>query len=227
MAATPNVTREKERAAHYAVEHFVRDGMTVGLGTGSTAAFALRRMGELGLRGIRGVPTSEASAALAREVGIPLVSLNDVDRVDVTIDGADEISPALALIKGGGGALLREKLVAEASRQMVVIADSTKLVLQLGQFPLPVEVIPFSCKQIQAKLQALGIVSALREKNGVSFSTDEGNFILDCHCGVIANPGALAGLLKSMAGVVEHGLFIDQATTVVVASGEAVRELRR
>lgn len=219
--------REKEAAARYAVEHYVRDGMTLGLGTGSTAALALEYIGSGGYRDLRGVPTSEAAAALARSVGIPLVELTDVSHVDLTLDGADEVSPALALIKGGGGALLREKLVAEASRQMVVMADSSKLVPQLGRFPLPVEVIPFCWKQIHAKLQALRLSPVLREKSGVSVRTDEGNFLLDCHCGVIDNPGWLARELKAMAGVVEHGLFIRQATRVVLATASTVRVLDR
>jgi ribose 5-phosphate isomerase A len=218
---------EKERAARYAVAHYVRDGMTLGLGTGSTAAFALQAIGEKGFRDIRGVPTSESAAALARAAGIPLIELNDVNQVDLTIDGADEVSPALALIKGGGGALLREKLVAEASREMVVIADVSKLVPQLGAFPLPVEVIPFCYKQIQAKLQALGLSPVLREKNGVTARTDEGNLLLDCHTGFIPNPGALALQLKAITGIVEHGLFIRQATRVVVAQGDSIRVLER
>lgn len=220
--------REKEAAARYAVQHYVRDGMTLGLGTGSTAAFALKAIGEGGFRNIRGVPTSEAAAALARSAGIPLVELNDVEQVDLTLDGADEISPALTLIKGGGGALLREKLVAEASGEMVVMADSSKLVPQLGAFPLPIEVIPFSWRQIQAKLKALSLSPVLREKHGVRVRTDEGNVLIDCHCGVIPNPGWLAQELKSIAGVVEHGLFLRQASRVVLASAEgAIRVLER
>jgi len=219
--------REKEAAARYAVQHFVRDGMTLGLGTGSTAALALQAIGAAGFRHLRGVPTSEAAATLARSVGIPLVGLNDVDLVDLTIDGADEISPALALIKGGGGALLREKLVAEASREMVVIADSSKFVPQLGRFPLPVEVIPFCWRQIRAKLQALSLSPVLREKSGVTVRTDEGNYLLDCHSGPIPNPGWLAQTLKAMPGIVEHGLFIHQATHVILATGDQIQTHHR
>jgi ribose 5-phosphate isomerase A len=218
---------EKELAARYAVKQYVRDGMTLGLGTGSTAAFALAAMGQASFRDIRGVPTSEAAAALARQAGIPLIALNEVDQVDLTIDGADEISPALGLIKGGGGALLREKLVAEASREMVVIADASKLVSQLGRFPLPVEVIPFCWKQIEAKLQVLGLSPKLREKSGVTFTTDEGNYILDCHGGPIPNPGWLAAHLKAISGIVEHGLFLTQATRAIIAAGNSVRVIER
>lgn len=217
---------QKELAARHSLR-FIQDGMTLGLGTGSTAAIALRLIGAHGFRGIRGVPTSEASASLAREVGIPLVDLNDVDAIDLTIDGADEIAPGLALIKGGGGALLREKLVAQVSRQMIVISDSTKLVQRLGSFPLPVEVIPFNWKHIQAKLKALDLHPLRRLRSGEPFRTDQGNFILDCACGDIPNPGELAREIKAMGGVVDHGLFLGLATLALVADADgSVREIK-
>jgi ribose 5-phosphate isomerase A len=217
---------QKQDAARRSLE-YVRDGMTLGLGTGSTASIAVRLIGEAGFRGIRGVATSEATARLAREVGIPLVDLNDIERIDVTIDGADEIGPGLALIKGGGGALLREKLVAMASRKMVVIADASKLVPQLGSFPLPVEVIAFSWRNIQERLQAFSIHPVLRTRGGVPVQTDQGNLLLDCHCGAIPNPGLLAREIKAISGVVDHGLFLDLATVAVVAGADGVRTVDR
>ena len=219
MAA--DLQREKEFAARYSLR-FLKDGMTIGLGTGSTASIAIRLIAEHGFRDIRSVATSEASAKLAREVGIPLVELNDVSFVNVTIDGADEIAPGLALIKGGGGALLREKLVAEASRQMIVISDSTKLVERLGRFPLPVEVIPFIWKHIQAKFQAMDLHPNLRIRAGEAFLTDQGNYILDCHCGDIPNAGWLAREIKAIGGVVDHGLFLGLATLALVANADGV-----
>ena len=223
MAA--DLQREKEFAALHSLR-FLRDGMTIGLGTGSTASIAISLIAGQGFRHIRGVPTSEASAAQARSLGIPLVELNDVASIDVTIDGADEIAPGLALIKGGGGALLREKLVAEASRQMIVISDSTKLVARLGRFPLPVEVIPFNWKHIQAKFQAMDLRPVLRLRAGEAFRTDQGNYILDCHCGDIPNAGWLAREIKATGGVVDHGLFLGLATLALVANADGlVREI--
>lgn len=212
---------EKELAARRALD-FVRDGMTVGLGTGSTASLFVRALGERRLPGLRGVATSEATAALAREVGIPLVDLNDVATIDVTVDGADEIAPGLELIKGGGGALLREKLVARASREYVIIADASKEVAQLGRFPLPVEVIPFSWRHVERELAAMG----LEPRRRGDLSTDQGNMILDLHFGMIPNPGWLAATLKAMPGVVEHGLFLGMATVAIVAQGDHTRVRR-
>ena len=208
---------------------FVEDGQVVGLGSGSTAAYAVQLLGErvrTGLK-IRGVPTSVQTQQLAEELKIPLLALNDVQEIDVTIDGADEIDPELRLIKGGGGALLREKVVASASRKMVVIADSSKQVSRLGRFPLPVEVIAFAENVIRKKIAALGAAVKLRQyPHGNPFTTDEGHHILDCSFGEIADPPALAHELKTMPGLVEHGLFIGLATIALIGKGDQVVEMK-
>jgi ribose 5-phosphate isomerase A len=220
---------EKAAAARASLR-FVQDGNIVGLGTGSTAARAVRFLGErvhAGLN-IRGIPTSVKTQELAASLGIPLTTLDDFQQIDVDIDGADEFDPQLHLIKGGGGALLREKIIASASRQVVIIADSSKQVAVLGKFPLPVEVIPFAQRLVAKKIGALGATVKLRQDaKGNPFLSDEGHHILDCSFGKIPDPPVLARQLSDMPGVVEHGLFIDLATVVLVAKGENVTELRR
>ena len=210
---------EKAAAARKSLE-YVKDGMVVGLGSGSTATFAIQFLGELvrdGLK-IRGIPTSRASGELARSLNIPLTSFDEVDHTDVTIDGADEVAPGLALIKGGGGALLHEKIVAAASHRLVIVADEHKLVQRLGRFPLPVEVIPFAAGSVRRKLEALGANPVLRTgHDGSPFITDEGNYIFDCHYGEILDPPAVAQSLKSITGLVEHGLFLGLASVAIVA----------
>ncbi len=220
---------EKKAAARRAVE-FVRDGQVVGLGTGSTASLAIRFLAERVNAGLDvvGIPTSVRSASLATELGIRLTTFDEHPEIDVTIDGADEIDPALHLIKGGGGAMLREKIVAFASRQVIIVADSTKLVPVLGKFPLPVEVINFAQAVVARRLIALGADITLRQgPDGNPYLTDESHHILDCHFGTIPDPGGLARKLDEIPGVVEHGLFIDLASVVLVASGSEVREIRR
>jgi ribose 5-phosphate isomerase A len=215
---------------------FVEDGMRVGLGTGSTAAWMVRCLGELvredGLR-IRGVPTSARTAELARDVGIDVVSLDEAKWLDVTIDGADEVDGDLNLIKGGGGALLQEKIVATASDQMIVIADAGKEVDHLGAFPLPVEVIPFGwqttralIKELLESLDVLGRDASLRMNGDHPFVTDEGNYILDLHLGRIGNPHQMASVLNQMPGVVENGLFMDICDIVIVGHGSGRVETR-
>src|SRR5436853_979359 len=203
--------QEKVLAARASMQ-FVEDGQVVGLGSGSTAAYAVQLLGErvrAGLK-IHGIPTSVQTQQLAEELRIPLLALNDVQEIDVTIDGADEFDPALRLIKGGGGALLREKVVASASKQLVIITDSAKQVSVLGKFPLPVEVIPFAQAVVAERIAALGAAVTLRQyAYGNTFVTDEGHHILDCDFGHIPDPPALARTLNDMPGVVEHGLFID------------------
>jgi ribose 5-phosphate isomerase A len=220
---------EKQAAARASLR-FVRDGNIVGLGTGSTAAYAVRLLGErvqAGLK-IRGIPTSVHTKDLAANLGIPLTTLDEFQQIDVTIDGADEFDPQLHLIKGGGGALLREKIIASAARQVVIIADSSKQVAILGKFPLPVEVIPFAQSLIATRITALGATVKVRQDaKGNPFISDEGHHILDCSFGQIPDPPALARQLSDMPGVVEHGLFIDLATVVLCAKGESVAELRR
>ena len=219
---------EKEAAGRAAAE-LVRDGDVVGLGTGSTAYFAVLALGERVKGGLKivGIPTSIQTADLARAVGIPLTTLDDHPEIDITIDGADEIDPQLRLIKGGGGALLREKVVASASKKMIVVADSAKLVPALGKFPLPVEVISFARTVVEKRIVALGATPKLRTRpDGSPYLTDNGNPILDCSFGKIADPVALALDLSNTPGIVEHGLFIGLAKLALVGRGGEVEEIR-
>ncbi len=220
---------EKELAAKAAAD-LVEDGMAIGLGTGSTAAHVAKILGERiksGLK-IKAVPTSEDTKRLALEVGIPLISLEDEPRLAIDIDGADEVDPSLNLIKGGGGALLREKIVAAASLRFVVIVDSKKLVDKLGKFHLPVEIVPFAFGSIKESIRELDGKPVLRKrKDGETFETDEGNWILDCDFGLISDPPALANKLSVIPGIVEHGLFIGMADSVIVGEGESVRTIAR
>ncbi len=215
---------------------FVESGMRVGLGTGSTAAWLVRCLGEMvreeGLR-IKGVPTSTRTASLARQVGIEVISLDEAKWLDLTIDGADEFDGELNLIKGGGGALLQEKIVATASDRMIVIADAGKEVETLGAFPLPIEVIPFGWQTTQAlveetlvSMDVLGRDSTLRMNGDVPFVSDEGNHIIDLHLKRIGNARKLALVLNQMPGVVENGLFIDICDTVVLGFGDGKVEVR-
>ncbi len=221
--------QEKEVAARASLR-FVNDGQIVGLGTGSTAAYFIQLLAEKvknGLR-IRGIPTSERSREQAASLGIPLTTLDENPEIDVTVDGADEVDPELRLIKGGGGALLREKIVASATNQLVIVADASKRVPVLGKFPLPVEVIKFAQAVVFRKIEALGAKVILRRNpDGSPFLTDENNHILDCHFVEIPDADGLARKLSDMPGVVEHGLFIGMASVVVVASGSEVFEMRR
>jgi ribose 5-phosphate isomerase A len=193
----------------------------VGLGTGSTAAWFVKALAARRLD-VRGVPTSRATAELAAGLGIALADLDDVKAIDLTVDGADEIGPGLALIKGGGAALLREKLVWEASRRCVVIADAAKRVAMLGAFPLPIEVVPFGHRSTALRISDalaecdIGVGPRLRMKGGAPVQTDNGNLIYDAACGRIPEPAALALALKSVTGVVDHGLFLDLADQALV-----------
>lgn len=222
----------KIMAGEKAVE-YVESGMVVGLGYGSTAIHALRLIGKLirqgELEGIRAIPTADSIADEARRAEIPLTSLEEHPRIDVTIDGADEVDPALNLIKGGGGALLREKIIAQATLLEIIVVDEQKLSPVLGMnFDLPVEIIPFGWRPLEEYLRSLGAEPKLRTKTvGTPFVTDSGNYILDCHFGTINDPYALSAELKSRAGIVEHGLFLDLASEVIIAAGEGIRSLKR
>jgi ribose 5-phosphate isomerase A len=221
---------DQKRIAGEAAAALVEDGMTVGLGTGSTAAWFVKAVAARKLD-IRGVPTSEATAELARALGIRLATLDEVRSIDLTIDGADEIGPGLSLIKGGGAALLREKLVWEASKRCVTIADAAKSVPVLGKFALPIEVVAFGHTHTQARIcDALaecdiGIGPRLRLKDGEPVRTDGGNLIYDAACGAIPEPSRLASALKSVTGVVDHGLFLDLADEALIGTDDGVKRL--
>jgi len=220
---------EEKEAAGRAATKLVRDGDVVGLGTGSTAYFAVVALGERVKAGLKiiGIPTSVRTADLARQLGIPLTTLDEHPEIDITIDGADEVDPKLNLIKGGGGALTREKVVASASKKMVVVADSSKVVAVLGKFPLPVEVITFARTVAERKIASLGGSPTLRLKpDGSPYLTDNGNQILDCSFGKIDDPPGLARELNGMPGVVEHGLFIGLAKLAIVGRGNFVQEIQ-
>ncbi|HMP63270.1 MAG TPA: ribose-5-phosphate isomerase RpiA [Phenylobacterium sp.] len=217
----------QKKAAGEAAAALVEPGMVVGLGTGSTAAWFVKALAARQID-ILGVPTSLATAQLAESLGLRLGELGPVTSIDLTVDGADEIGPALALIKGGGAALLREKLVWEASRRCVVIADGAKQVKTLGQFPLPIEVVAFGHETTALRLCDalaecdLGVAPRLRMKDGAPVRTDGGNLIYDAACGRIEEPAALADALKSVTGVVDHGLFLDLADQALVGTPQGV-----
>jgi ribose 5-phosphate isomerase A len=230
-----DIEAQKRQAAAVAVE-WVRPGMRLGLGTGSTAKHFVELLAERVRTGLNvvGVPTSEVTRALAEQVGVPLTTLDDTPALDMTVDGADEIGPDLSLIKGGGGALLREKIVAAASARMVVIADESKWVPVLGRFPLPIEVMPFGFaatrRAVEAACAAAGCPGRTEVRNGKdghAFVTDGGHWILDARLERIANPAALAAKLSQIPGVVEHGLFIGMAQAVILAGPAGARVVER
>jgi len=229
------MSRELKIRAAAAAFEFVKDGMKLGIGTGSTADEFIRILGDNVAKGLNvtGVPTSERSAALCRKVGVPLTTLDETPELDLTVDGADETDRDLTLIKGGGGALLREKIVAAASADMVVIADDSKLVETLGAFPLPIEVNPFGLgatrRAVEKCADALGLTGAidLRQAEGKPYLTDGGHFILDASFGRIPDAQGLSSALLEIPGVVQHGLFIGLASTVVLAGEGGITLLRR
>jgi len=230
-----DIEAQKRQAAAVALE-WVKPGMRLGLGTGSTARHFVDLLGERVRGGLKvvGVPTSEATRAQAESLHIPLTTLDETPELDMTVDGADEVGPDLTLIKGGGGALLREKIVAAASARMVVIADDTKWVTNLGRFPLPIEVMPFGFaatkRAIEAACTAAGSPgpTKLRQgKDGHAFVTDGGHWILDASLGRIADAGRLAKRLSAIPGVVEHGLFIGYAQAVILAGANGARVVER
>ena len=223
---------EQKAAAAAAALEYVEDGMIVGLGSGSTAEIFVQMLGQAVAQGlnVRGIPTSTNTEALAKDAGVPLMPVEQADRIDLTVDGADEVDGRFRLVKGGGGCLLREKIIAAASDLMVVVVDETKLVAELGAFPLPVEVTPFgftiTAKKVFDSLRRAGVkspdVSLRRRGDGLEpFMTDGGNYILDCACGEIPDPEAAADALADTPGVVEHGLFIEIARVIIVGEDES------
>jgi ribose 5-phosphate isomerase A len=231
MTAAADSDRRKREAAQRALE-LVRPGMKLGLGTGTTARHFVDLVGERVKGGLEVVcvATSEATETQAKALGIPMSTLNELLELDLTVDGADEIDPKLRLIKGGGGALLREKIVAAASKRMAVIADSSKLVPRLGAFPLPVEVVPFGLNvtrgHIERAIAGLNLAGPIRLRGGSTpFVTDGGHYILDCSLGAIDDPERLGEILSMIPGVVEHGLFVGFARTAIIAGAEGVQVL--
>src|SRR6187399_3599605 len=230
-----DVEAQKRQAAALAVE-WVRPGMRLGLGTGSTARHFVELLAERVRGGLKvvGVPTSEATRAQAERLGVPLTTLDETPALDMTVDGADEIGPDLTLIKGGGGALLREKIVAAASARMIVIADESKYVGTLGRFPLPIEVVPFGVAAIQRSIEAAikrvqkaGSLAIRRAQGGHPFVTDGGHWIIDAELGRIDDPAALAHALAAVPGVVEHGLFIGLADTAIIGGPAGVKVVEK
>ncbi|WP_025682646.1 ribose-5-phosphate isomerase RpiA [Paenibacillus maysiensis] len=217
----------KQKAAEKAVEA-IEDGMKVGLGTGSTAYWAIQKIGERVAQGlhIQAVATSQASEDQARELGIPIVPFDQIGRLDVTIDGADEVNEQLVLVKGGGGALLREKIVESNSNRLIIIVDESKDVKVLGAFPLPVEVVPFASEWTLEALQQTGCRAEWRMKDGERFQTDNGNYIADCRYGTIENPQELEIQLNQIPGVVDNGLFINMADQVIIARANGQIDVR-
>lgn len=220
---------ESKREAARRSMQYIENGMSVGLGTGTTAKHVLELLGERVRGGLKivGLPTSSTTAALARQLGIPLTTFAETPKLDVAIDGADEVGPDLALIKGGGGALLYEKIIASAARTFIVVVGEGKVVPALGTFPLPVEVVPLAGPLVQQRLEALSASPVLRMDGAEPYRTDENNLIFDCHYGTIADPERTAAELRAIVGVVEHGLFLRMAARVIVADGQGVSEIER
>jgi ribose 5-phosphate isomerase A len=227
MATNDEQNRLKEQAAERALK-LVEPGMAVGLGSGSTATLWIKLLGDKvrneGLK-IRAIASSDDSEKLGRSYGIPFTTFEETPSLDLTIDGADEIAPGLALIKGGGGKLLREKIVASASKRFVIVADASKQVERLGKFPLPVEVIQMAEPLVTRELKAMGFTPKIRtNKDGSNYITDEGNLILDCSGLLIDDPKAMAAKLDSIVGIVEHGLFLGMANLAIIAEEQGVVE---
>ena len=229
MQANSPQDKAKRAAAAKAIEGFLQDGMTIGLGSGTTSRFFVRILGERVKGGLRviGVPSSKSTAELAQEVGVPLADLNDLEQLDLTIDGADEIDAQGRMIKGGGANLLWEKIVASASRKMVAIVDESKKVQKLGRFPLPIEVIPFAWRSTERHVQNLfkkagysDVRIDVRGGTEKPLITDSGHYLLDCHLQAIADPESLALDLNQIPGVVEHGLFLRIATNAAVGRAD-------
>ena len=216
---------DKKKIAGEKAAEYVKDGMTLGLGTGSTAFHAVNAVGELVKKGMKlqAAPTSRATEAQARELGIPLLTIDEVDHIDLAIDGVDEIDPAFNAIKGGGGALYREKVVATLADEVVWIMDDSKLVEHIGAFHLPVEIAQYGSKQAMAKMAGYGWNPVLRVRDGKTFVTDNGNFIADLHLGAGFDIEDVYSKLSGMLGVLEHGLFLNMCKRIIVGTDEGVQ----
>ena len=228
VATLAPVDAKKKRAAEHAVS-LIENKMKVGLGTGSTATFAVLALGRRVREGLKvhGVPTSESTRKLAEKEGVPLLSFDEVERLDLCFDGADEADPQLNLTKGGGGALLREKVVAYASERFFCIVDDGKLVEKLHAFPLPVEIVPFAAKVVERAIARLGGQPTLRRREGKPYVTDNGLWILDCAFAPIDDPPTLARALSSIPGIAEHGLFCGMVAKMIVGTDDGVRVIER
>ncbi|WP_053218684.1 ribose-5-phosphate isomerase RpiA [Virgibacillus senegalensis] len=223
-----NTEELKKKAGKKAVD-YIEDGMTIGLGSGSTVYWMMKQLGERIAQGlqVRGVPSSVRTEAWARKFGIPLAYFSEVNRLDLAIDGADEVDPDFQLIKGGGGSLLREKLVADAAKKLIIIVDESKQVQKLGNFPLPVEVVRFGWENTARKLSALGCNPKLRKVEGEAFVSNNDNYILDCSFDDLSKPKEIHQRLKLTLGVVETGLFIGMTNKVIVGRKRCVEVLER
>ncbi len=218
-----DLEREKQLAAKAAVK-FISDNQIIGLGTGSTAIYAVKAIGEMVKNGLKilAVPTSPQTQEIAELLHIPLVDINSIDSIDITIDGADEFNEDLILVKGGGGALLREKIVASMTKEVIIIADSSKKVDTIGKFKLPIEVIPFAANYVLRQIELINGPGKIRSFSGKPFLTEQGNYIIDADFGLISDPVVLSGRLNEMEGIVEHGLFINLASKVIMGSNDSV-----
>lgn len=220
---------DRKRIAGEKAAELVKDGMVVGLGTGSTVYYTIKKLGEMVAKGlkIKAVSTSSSTTAIVEEIGIPLVTLNEIEHIDITIDGADEVDAALNGIKGGGGALLYEKLVAVSSEKVIWVVDSSKMINKLGKFPLPVEVIPFAYNHVFTKFKDMNFNPKIRMNNNNFFVTDAQHYIIDLYLDVIENAYELENTLNSIPGVVEHGLFLDMVDTVIIGKENSVEIINR
>lgn len=214
----------KKKAAGEKAAEYIQNGMTIGLGSGSTVYWTIQKLGELVSQGleIKAIPSSTETGRLAKQAGIPLTTFSEVNELDLSIDGADEVDQKFNLIKGGGGALVREKFVDSFTKKFIVVVDESKIVSKLGSFPLPVEVVPFGWEVTTKTLADVGCTPVLRKKDGEIFRSDNGNYIVDCHFSRIDHPASLHNQLKQLLGVVETGLFIDMANVLIVGGNDGV-----
>nr|WP_317853502.1 ribose-5-phosphate isomerase RpiA [Neobacillus sp. Marseille-Q6967] len=229
MNALLNVTDERKKESGEKAAEFIQNGMVIGLGSGSTVYWMLKKLGELVKQGleIKGIPTSIRTEGWAKEFNIPLTDFSQVQNLDLAIDGADEVDPNFNLIKGGGGSLLREKLVDAQAKQLIIIVDESKMVKELGKFPLPVEVVPFGWEVTAQRIAKLGGTPNLRKGDGKVFISNNGNYILDCEFHYISNPEELHNQLKLLLGLVETGLFIGMTDTVIIGCEGEVKVIHK